>query len=902
MVPAAGNATLPAMHLRLLACGLLAAALPAAAVDTLTWTSPSRDSLDSMPLPGRHGAGANVWVQDGSVWIYLAHNGAYDEQARLLKLGCLRLTPVGTTLGGAGFRQTLATDTGTITIQQGEGFSARLWFADQTLVVTTTTAEREALDVAFATWRDQPKKDLLLDFLGKHAMRADRIDADGDGLRWWHRNLESDVDVPARAAAQGIPADAVHDVTTMRVSGGALEVDGGLSVPVAAPVAWQAWQGTAWTGRTAPRTHQTLAVRLGGAVDGDPQAWQREARALLEPQALAAARQDEDRRWASFWDRSHLEINPTAGEDDPGFRIGRNYRLFRFMLACNRDGELPLLFNGGIFTVDNHPGRITGNNNDELPITKAGTSTPDFRRWMFCSFMSQNQRWLGWPTLANGDADLLAPTLRYYRERAATAAARARRQGAEGVVYPEPMDVWGLCCVAPRTDGLCGAKHLTYHFSMMLEHAWMALQAHDALGIPLDADLPWIAGTVRFFDSFYRAQERQRSGRDLDAEGHLVITPGNALEFGQGTVNAIDAVAGLTRVTGGLLALPDLPADLRGQLERLQAALPPLPTGTRHGRPALLPARSVEREYNRWEPVEMYAAWPYRMVGITRPETLALARDTWASTPDHRYRLCGQDYSWMANVANMAALGLPEEARTRALWKMANSAAPQARFPAFFGPGHDWLPDHNWGGSGMTGVQEMLLAPEPGPRGKLHLFPAWPLDWDVRFKLHAPGSTVVEGELQGGRLVRLEVTPASRAADIVDWRGRLPPLVPLPKPLSQGRPTTVAQGGPAAAATDGDLATAWKATEPGGWVQVDLGSVQPVGSVRVVEPPEGVITLLAVDARHRGTWQEVARSAKRAPEVDIAFPPVQAEAIRVRILEAAKPATVSEVQVFPPAP
>ncbi len=66
------------------------------------------------------------------------------------------------------------------------------------------------------------------------------------------------------------------------------------------------------------------------------------------------------------------------------------------MLACNRDGELPLLFNGGIFTTDNN-GRIKGNNNDELPTFEGEPVTPDFRRWMGCYFMSQNQRWLGWP-------------------------------------------------------------------------------------------------------------------------------------------------------------------------------------------------------------------------------------------------------------------------------------------------------------------------------------------------------------------------------------------------------------------------------------------------------------------------------------------------------------------------
>jgi len=49
----------------------------------VVWETPSKDALESMPLSGRSGAGANVWVQDGSIWLYLAHNGAYDEQGRL---------------------------------------------------------------------------------------------------------------------------------------------------------------------------------------------------------------------------------------------------------------------------------------------------------------------------------------------------------------------------------------------------------------------------------------------------------------------------------------------------------------------------------------------------------------------------------------------------------------------------------------------------------------------------------------------------------------------------------------------------------------------------------------------------------------------------------------------------
>jgi len=720
------------------------------------------------------GAGANVWVQDGSIWLYLAHGGAYDEQGRLLKLGCVRVTPRDVNLGATGFRQELDLATGTILIRQGN-FHASLWFAGQTLMIETTHAKPQVLDIAFATWRDRQQFGIRCDMNGtKGSFSPDQITSDADGFGWFHRNADFPVDVVGMAKNQGIGADAVHDATSHRVFGGALAVKGGLSKPVESTVQWQFWDGKAWTGRTENSKKHQIAIALRAQQSGDPQAWRNEAKALLQLAVIKSAKSDELKRWTEFWSRSYVIVNPTAQTDDSGFLIGRNYQLFRYMLACNRDGELPLLFNGGIFTTDNKPGRITGNNNDELPISEGGPITPDFRRWMGCRFMSQNERWLGWPTLANGDSDLLAPSLAFYRDRAVTAAARAKSNGAEGVVYPEPLDVWGLCCVAPLTNGLCGAEHLTYHFSMMLEFAWMALQGKDALGFSITNDLPWIEGTVLFYDTYYRAETKKRTGKELGEDGKLIIYPACGLEFAGGATDPIEVVCGLKRITAGLLALPEVAPDLRARLEQIQTCLPDLPTGLRQGHLSLLPAKSWEREYNMWEPIEMYAFWPYRMAGVTKPETLQLARDTWDTVPVDRAKLCKQDYSWMANVVNMAALAWPEAAKKRAIYKMANNTAPQARFPAFFGPGHDWLPDHNWGGSGMVGIQEMLLAPEPGAHGKLNLFPAWPAEWDVDFKLHAPGQTIVEGGLRGGKLKSLRVTPKSRAKDIVNWLNHAP--------------------------------------------------------------------------------------------------------------------------------
>ncbi|WP_396184855.1 DUF5703 domain-containing protein [Flavobacterium sp.] len=349
--------------------------------------------------------------------------------------------------------------------------------------------------------------------------KPDQIQSKTEGFVWFHWNADFAGDVVGMAKAQGISEEAMHDTTTKRIFGGAIAVEGGLSNIKDASVRWQFWDGKAWSGNTTSVKNHIITMRLGGAMNGDPKQWQADAKAMLSPEVRTKTKNDELKRWKEFWSRSHININLEKGLNDPGFLIGRNSQLFRYMLACNRDGELPLLFNGGIFTVDNIPGRITGNNNNELPISEGGPITHDFRRWMGCHFMSQNQRWLGWPTLANGDKDLLSPTISFYRDRSATAAPRAKTNGAEGVVYPEPLDIWGLCSVAPRPDGLCGMEHLTYHYSMMLEHAWMALQTRDQLGISIAKDLPWIEATVKFYDSFYRNETKKRTGSELGEDG-----------------------------------------------------------------------------------------------------------------------------------------------------------------------------------------------------------------------------------------------------------------------------------------------------------------------------------------------------------------------------------------------
>jgi hypothetical protein len=51
---------------------------------------------------------------------------------------------------------------------------------------------------------------------------------------------------------------------------------------------------------------------------------------------------------------------------------------------------------------------------------------------------------------------------------------------------------------------------------------------------------------------------------------------------------------------------------------------------------------------------------------------------------------------------------------------------------------------------------------------KILLLPAWPQEWDADFKLHAPYGTTIRGKVVHGRLTDLVVTPAARAADVID--------------------------------------------------------------------------------------------------------------------------------------
>jgi len=147
------------------------------------------------------------------------------------------------------------------------------------------------------------------------------------------------------------------------------------------------------------------------------------------------------------------------------------------------------------------------------------------------------------------------------------------------------------------------------------------------------------------------------------------------------------------------------------------------------------------------------------MYGIGKPD-LDVAKNTFLL--DTNVLKFKSHLSWKQDNIFAARLGITDEAKKYTVLKLQNSGR---RFPAFWGPGFDWTPDHNWGGSGMIGLQEMLMQTDDR---KIYLFPAWPRDWNVHFKLHAPYQTTVEGLLKDGKLLFLKVFPEERKTDIIN--------------------------------------------------------------------------------------------------------------------------------------
>ncbi len=759
--------------MRLLCVFVLLQPAPAFAQDIsdydVVWNTQSRNSSESMPCGGGD-IGLNVWVENGEVLFYLSRSGTFDENNQMLKLGRIRLKLSPDPFAGRDFKQELLLKQGQVRISGGWA-SVTLWVDVFRPVVHAQVESRLPVSVSasYESWRyaDRvPTGDELwaTSYRKPQAFPIktyrDEISLDADVVSFHHRNRDGVENVFDRTVAfegmNAVKAQMFNPVKD-RTFGGAMRADGmirdGSGQGSYSNVPFRSYTLRSKT----PTTNQEIEIALHVAQTATLDDWRAGLQKIWKEaeRHRASARTDSARWWAQFWDRSYIFL---SGADPKLWQAGRNYQLFRYMLAANAYGEFPTKFNGGLFTFD------------PVYVDRKSAYTPDFRRWGGGVMTAQNQRLVYYPMFRSGDFDMLKPQFDFYLRAQRNAELRSQvywkhggasfTEQVEDFGLPEIFE-WGLDRPANYVKGMQYNPYLEYLWDTVLEFCSMMLDTYTYDGRDVSEYVPFVESCLQFFDEHYLYLAAQRGMKPLDEEGHYVLYPGSAAETFKMTYNSASTIAALRSVTAKLLDLPArfLPEGERALWQEMARKIPPIPFRQVEGHRTIAPALVWQRVQNSEAP-QLYPVFPWGLFGIGKPD-LDVALNTYLYDP---YVVKFRSYvGWKQYNIFAARLGLTQDAAAYTLKKLANGPH---RFPAFWGPGFDWTPDHNWGGTAALGLQEMLMQTDGE---KIYLLPAWPKTWNAKFKLHAPRQTVVEGTVEAGELRNLHVTPQSRAKDVVGW-------------------------------------------------------------------------------------------------------------------------------------
>ena len=752
------------------------------------WNTPSRNSSESMPCGGGD-IGMNIWVEEGDILFYLSRSGTFDENNCQLKQGRFRIRLFPNPFKDAkDFRQELKLKDGYVEVSAG-GTQIQFW-ADvyhPVVHVEITNAQPLRTEVSYENWRYKermirkgegqqcsykwaPPKGAVTtaDFVSLSSKRElPGMTKKGNLLLFYHRNPEQTV-FDIAVAQQGMENVKFQMMNPLKhlTFGGYLFGDN-LEYTSTTDSIYAGTDYRAWNFRSSKASRkEQFCIVLHTEQTATVEQWEQDLQINLQriaPQGKISSKivsQDKKRTrlwWNAFWQRSFIEpIGNTENKNDSDIKkITRNYTLFRYMLGCNAYGSVPTKFNGGLFTFD------------PCHIDEKQAFTPDYRKWGGGTMTAQNQRIVYWPMLKSGDFDMMSSQFDFYNRMLKNAELRTQVYWQHnGACFCEQIENYGLPNPAEYgfkrpewfDKGLEYNAWLEYEWDTILEFCQMILETKNYANADITPYLPLIESSLTFFDEHYRQLASRRGRKALDGNGHLVLFPGSACETYKMTNNASSTIAALKTVL-----------ENYGKKDEMLKTIPPIPlryieikdslnpTASPELKQTISPAVSWER-INNVETPQLYPVFPWRIYGVGK-ENLELARNTYFYDPEAiRFR---SHVGWKQDNIWAACLGLTEEAKRLALAKLSNGPH---RFPAFWGPGYDWTPDHNWGGSGMIGLQEMLLQTNGE---QILLFPAWPKEWDIHFKLHAPGKTTVEATLKDGKVTDLKVLPESRKKDII---------------------------------------------------------------------------------------------------------------------------------------
>jgi hypothetical protein len=721
----------------------------------VVWDSPSKDYNGSMPI-GNGDIGANVWVEPtGDLIFYLSKTDAWSgggPDPELLKLGRFRVRldkPLFQE--GAAFRQELDLKTGSITIHASVGEmkrSIRFWIDANRPVVHLDIQSSPpcTAEIALESWRAEGK------YLRGGSQKDIILPADGQTVRWYQRNVHSIFKDNMKNQHMGDVVDQFPDPLIHRTFGGVISGEGLKS------------KDDQTLATTAPMEQIEIQIHPLTAQTKTADEWLlqlEEQRKTANATPTGEAWSAHVKWWQSFWQRSWIDVTPSAetgqNNSNEAFAVSQAYTLQRWVQACAGRGAYPIKFNGSLFTVDAVDAF--------WKFPEGQYAGPDYMRWGG-PYWFQNTRLIYWPMLASGDYDQMAPLFAMYRNMLPLLKERARRYfGHDGVHFSETTEIWGLnrdVCFGKDNPGFYPTStYMKYNWDCGLELSTMLLayyqhtQDQAFVGETL---LPIADQVVTFYEQHYQR----------DKDGKLHIYPSQALETWQNTENPTTVLAGMRVVLAGLLALPEslTTSEQRTRWTRVLGEMKEVPIAEEAGKKWIKPAYVFSDKKNAEHP-ELYAVFPYPIYGVGKPD-LEIGLETFARRANKRTG------GWQQDAIQAALLGQTADAKSFLLQNVTTenlmggatekAKRPDSRFPAFWGPNFDWIPDQCNGSVILSTLQYMLMQTDGK---KIILLPAWPKEWNASFKLHAPYQTTVEGQVENGKVVDLKVTPESRRKDVI---------------------------------------------------------------------------------------------------------------------------------------
>jgi len=741
----------------------------------IIWESPSKDATGQMPL-GNGDIAAGVYaISDGDLYLLLSKNDAFTYKGDIFKTGRVRVSLSPNPFGkGKSFLQTMDMLTGSVQIE-ADGVKISIW-ADANrpvyhIEIDSPNEIKVQAEPEFWNRFDQCGFNNF-DVTGENIQETTskptqdlRVDKNGK-IIWYYavgdRSVfESDMkyyDVESMIGKY--PDPYIHNTFGNLLESPDLTLENEI---------------LSGKGKRFDIRIHSLTLQSPETSD-----WIN----TIEEQAALPVNTKQDwenhnKWWVDFWDRSWIFISDNqmpSGEKgkissegyiserkdkDAAALITQSYNVFRYLMACQSRGKNQTKFNGGLFT---QPLRCTQDNIWKKVVASESDgkliSHEDDRDWGR-RYTFQNQRLLYWPMVMSGDYDLMKPFFNYYTSllpvRKAITKAWFEHEGAYYRENIEPTGAERDCGrdgkplkVGPGENVGQGYYH-SFYFTSGLEIVAMMIEYVNNSGDEKYRDnelIPFAREVLLFFDKHYQR----------DSDGKIKLDPAMVLETFWIAVNPAPDIAGLQFCLDELIKMDAGTEADKKEWQRFRAEIPPVYLHKIKGKTAIAPAQEYKMNKNS-ENGELYPVFPFRLFGLAQGTD-----DIVEHTMKNRTNKNSFDYKcWTQDQIHWAYAGNAKEAQEGLIHRYRH-ASTQCRFPVYGSQSPDSCPDFDHFGAGSTALQRMLVQYDGD---KILLFPAWPKNWDVDFKLHVPGNTRVEVKLKNGEVEVLDVTPSSRKKDVV---------------------------------------------------------------------------------------------------------------------------------------